>query len=471
MTSPIILWFRRDLRLADHPALTEAVASGRPVIPVFLHDDLLAGQGAAPRFRIGLSLAALAADLENAGSRLILRRGAALPQIRKLIDDTGAGAVYWSRAYVPDADRRDREIAAALGAAGIETRDFPGHLLFDPDSVETKTGGPYKVFTPYWKAVRGRDPGAPLPAPGAIPAPGAWPESDRLESWNLAQGMARGAAVVARHVTVGAEAAARRLDAFLDQRVDDYATARDFADRNGTSGLSENLTYGEISPRACWAAAQHPRDAGSTGAETFLKELAWREFAYHLLHHTPRLATGNWREEWDAFPWRDDPEAPDVLAWQQGRTGIPMVDAAMRELYVTGRMHNRARMIAGSYLTKHMMCHWKIGRDWFADCLIDWDPASNAMGWQWVAGSGPDASPFFRVFNPEGQRAKFDPSGGYVRAWLAEGQLAPPDTALSFFEAVPESWGLAPNDLYPDPIVPLDVGRERALEAYRNRDF
>ena len=213
------------------------------------------------------------------------------------------------------------------------------------------------------------------------------------------------------------------------------------------------------------------REEGKKGAETFLKELVWREFAYHLVYHTPRITSGNWREEWDAFPWNEDERRAEVKAWKQGRTGIRFVDAAMREMYVTGYMHNRARMIVASYLTKHLMCHWKIGLDWFADCLIDWDPASNAMGWQWSAGSGPDATPYFRVFNPVTQLDKFDKDRAYTDRWIAEGKSNPAEDALDYFRAVPESWNLSPDADYPDPVVTADEGRKRALDAYENRGF
>ena len=213
------------------------------------------------------------------------------------------------------------------------------------------------------------------------------------------------------------------------------------------------------------------RHEGKAGAETFLKELVWREFAYHLMHHTPRLLDSNWKEDWDAFPWNTDERRSEVQRWKQGRTGIQFVDAAMREMYVTGRMHNRGRMIVASYLTKHLLCHWKIGQHWFGDCLIDWDPASNAMGWQWSAGSGPDATPYFRVFNPVTQLDKFDRDRAYVKRWIAEGRKNPTDTALSYFEAIPESWNMSPEDPYPEPVVAADKGRQVALDAYENRGF
>ena len=469
--SPIILWYRRDLRLGDHPALTEAVASGRPVIPLFIHDDVVARQGAAARFRLGLSVGSLADDLRAVGSQLVLRKGKALDVLRDLIAETGAGAVYWTRLYDPIAKARDTEVKSVLKEDGIDAQSFAGHVLFEPWSVQTGGGAFYKVFTPMWKNVRTREVEAELPAPGKISAPEQWPDSDDLADWAMGSDMRRGAEIVRRYCTVGEAAARDRLHTFLDERVARYDTLRDVPSVKGTSGLSENLTYGEISPRTCWHAAYPQMVDGVTGAETFLKELVWREFAYHLVYHTPQITTENWKPDWDAFPWNTDDEHPHVVAWKQGRTGIPFVDAAMREMYVTGVMHNRGRMIVASYLTKHLMTDWKIGMRWFDDCLIDWDPASNAMGWQWSAGSGPDATPYFRVFNPVTQIEKFDRSGGYVKAWIAEGQGNPPESALQYFDAVPKSWNLSPDARYPREIVSPAAGRQKALDAYQNRDI
>ncbi len=468
-SSPVIVWIRRDLRLGDHAALAAAAASGRPVLPVFIHDEVSETLGAAPKWRLGLGVAAFAGTLERIGSKLVLRRGRALEVLDKLLAETGAGAVFWQRAYDPASKERDTAVKAALKARGVEAPSFPGHLLFEPWTVTTAAGGFYRVYTPFWRAVKDADLAAPLAQVRALAAPDRWPESETLDGWDMGRAMRRGAAVVVRHVNVGEAAAHRRLGAFIAEGIDGYAEARDIPAAAGTSRLSENLTYGEISPLACWHAGQRALEEGRRGAGTFLKELVWREFAWHLLHHTPGIATGNWREEWDAFPWNEDPHRAEVVAWTRGRTGIEFVDAAMRELYVTGYMHNRARMIVASYLTKHLMAHWKIGLRWFQDTLIDWDPASNAMGWQWAAGSGPDAAPFFRIFNPVTQREKFDPDRAYVRRWIAEGQADPPDTALSYFEAIPRSWGMAPGDPYPDPVVGLAEGRRRALDAYAAR--
>ncbi|MEM5544669.1 deoxyribodipyrimidine photo-lyase [Sulfitobacter sp. AS92] len=469
--SPIIMWFRRDLRLSDHPAMAAACKTGRPVIPLFIHDDQSQGLGAAPKFRLGLALGCLAETLKEKGSDLILRRGDALDVLRDVITQTGAGAVYWSRLYDPAAIARDSQVKEALKDEGTETCSFAGHLMFEPWTVETKTGGYYKVFTPYWKTVRGRDVAEPLATPDEIMSPEGWPESDALDDWQMDAEMRRGRDVVRPFVRLGEAAAQSRLGTFIAHIVVGYDESRDKPGEDGTSTLSENLSLGEISPAQCWHAGQRAMQEGKRGAETFLKELAWREFAYHLMYHTPRILDQNWREEWQAFPWNEDERRAEVLAWKQGRTGEPFVDAAMRELQVTGRMHNRGRMIVASYLTKHLMCHWRIGQKWFEEHLIDWDPANNAMGWQWAAGSGPDATPFFRIFNPETQLDRFDKDRDYTRRWIAEGRPKPSKDALAYFDAIPRRWGRSPDDDYPDPIVDLSEGRERALDAYRNRDF
>ena len=468
--APVIMWFRRDLRLADHPAFTEACETGRPVIPLFIHDEVVEELGAAPKMRLGLSIGALANDLKARGSQLILRRGNAIDVLTALIKETGADAVLWSRLYDGASKKRDTAVKSALKKAGVKVQSFAGHLLFEPWTVETKTGGFYKVFTPMWKNVRSWELRTTLPTPANISPPIVAPKSDDLSDWKMDVAMNRGAPILAAHCCVGEGAARDRLHEFIETRVADYKSNRDLPAVDGTSRLSENLTYGEISPLTCWHAGWVALHAGKADAEVFLKELVWREFAYHLVHHTPQIETGNWKPGWDAFPWNTE-VTPEVRAWQQGRTGIPFVDAAMREMYVTGTMHNRGRMIVASYLTKHLMSHWKIGQRWFADCLIDWDPASNAMGWQWSAGSGPDATPYFRVFNPVSQLDKFDRAGLYARTWIAEGQGDPPSTAKSYFDAMPQEWALTAGDQYPAAIVSPEVGRKRALEAYSNRGF
>lgn len=459
-----ILWFRRDLRLSDHPALVAAARRG-VVLPVFIHDDSVAGLGAAAKWRLGEGLRVFSAALEEAGSRLILRRGPAREVLEDLVRESGADAVYWSRLYDPQAIERDTRVKTALRDGGVQAESFAGHLMFEPWEVETQQGGPYKVYSPFWRAVKDREVDDTLAAP-ALSGPADWPESERLEDWALGAAMRRGADVVAAHCRPGEQAAQARLGGFAAHGLEAYRERRDFPAEDATSGMSEYLTYGEISPRALWHTALRGEAAGKAGAEHFRKEVVWREFAYHLMYHTPRLLDGNWRKDWDGFGWKDA-RGGAVRRWRQGRTGVPFVDAALREMYVTGRMHNRARMIAASYLTKHMLVDWRVGCDWFADCLTDWDPASNAMGWQWVAGSGPDAAPYFRVFNPGTQAEKFDPDGSYRRRWIAEGEARPSKTALSYFDAVPESWGLSPDDAYPEPVVGLSEGREAALKAYQ----
>ena len=465
---PLILWFRRDLRLDDHPMLAAAVVSGRPLLPVFLLDPETEALGAAAKWRLGLGVAAFAQTLERLGSRLILRRGPALAVLEALIAETGAAGVQWSRAYDAASKARDTDVKAGLKAKGVEAVSHAGHLLHEPWTVETGTGGFYRVYTPFWRNVQGRDVAAAQPAPKALRGPDAWPASDRLDDWQMGAAMRRGAAVVADHVAVGEAAALARLDAFLDGPVQDYVTARDRPAVKGTSNLSENLTYGEIGPRRVWHAGMRALHEGRTGAETFLKELVWREFAYHLLHHTPHITHANWKPEWDAFPWRKD--NPDAERWRRGMTGEPFVDAAMREMFVTGTMHNRGRMIVASYLTKHLLTDWRVGAAWFDDCLIDWDVASNAMGWQWAAGSEPDASPYFRIFNPATQAEKFDPDATYRRRFIAELSKSPPASASSYFDAVPQSWSLNRHAPYPKPVIALSEGRDRALAAYGARN-
>lgn len=450
-TSAVLLWIRRDFRLADHPALRAAMAAGS-VVPVFVLDPETEAMGAAPRWRLGLAIAAFAEALAARGSRLVLRRGEAATVLPALAREAGARAVHLSRLYDRVGRTGQDAVLAALAKDGVAAEVHPGHLLHEPETVATKGGGTFKVFTPFWNAIGPRAVAEPLPAPRQVPGPAQWPRSERLEDWGLGRGMDRGAAVVGRHVVVGEAAAARRLRDFLEGPAEHYARGRDRPDRAGTSGLSENLTWGEISPRSVWHAA--------TGEEAFLRELGWREFAAHLHWHEPELDRRNWRREWDGFPWRRD--NADAEAWRRGMTGEPMVDAGMRELFVTGRMHNRVRMLVASYLTKHLLTDWRVGMRWFEECLVDWDRASNALNWQWIAGSGPDAAPYFRVFSPERQAERFDPDGAYRARFLDPASA----DAQAFFEAAPRSWGLDPEAPGPEPRIAAAEGRRRALAAY-----
>lgn len=460
-----IYWVRRDFRLTDNAALMAAVTRGA-VVPVFVFDELVDGLGAAPKLRLEMALEAFAARLEAVGSRLILRRGAAMDVLRDVAQETGATAVYWNRLYDPASVARDTNVKAALKSDGLEAESFAGALLFEPWTVKTKTDGPYRVYTPFWKAVRGTDVPAPLEVPVEVTPPSRWPKSENLNNWELSKKMRRGAAVVRAHVTAGEQAAQARLATFCEDQIADYKARRDWLDAEATSELSDALSLGEISPAQCWHAGRRRMQEGAAGAEHFLKEVVWREFAWHLMWHYPEIDQKNWRPEWDGFSWIEDESHPHFAAWCQGRTGQKLVDAAMRELYVTGKMHNRARMITASYLTKHLGIHWRLGMRWFEDCLVDWDPASNAMGWQWVAGSGPDAAPYFRIYNPQTQAEKFDPEGRYLAKWLPDNLLGASDTARQFYDAIPVSWGLSLSDADATPLVDLAAGRARALAAY-----
>jgi deoxyribodipyrimidine photo-lyase len=462
---PVILWFRRDLRLADNAAM--AAAAGRTVIPVFLYDETVEALGAAARWRLGEGVRRFAEELEAKGSRLILRRGPALETMRSLVADTGADAVHWQRVYDRDGILRDRAVKEGLTSSGIVARSFAGATLFEPWEVRSGSGGPYKVFTPFWRAIREKPVALPLPAPSRLVGPRVWPTGDRLDDWSMGAAMNRGAAVVLRHAGIGEAVARARLSQFLEERLGLYAHGRDYPALGATSGLSENLAWGEISPRMIWCAAMDELRSGRAGAEKFLSELAWREFAWHLMFHFPDMDRTNWRAGWDRFPWRGDND--DAERWRRGITGEPFVDAAMRELYVTGRMHNRARMIAASFLTKHLMTDWRVGLRWFAECLTDWDPASNATGWQWVAGTGPDAAPFFRIFNPRLQAEKFDPDGRYRATWIAAGNMKhTTEVARSYFSAVPRAWGMDSTMAYPAAGIDLAASRDRAISAYRD---
>lgn len=463
-----ILWLRRDLRLRDQPAWHAALAVPGPVWPVFILDPLIESTyGAAPKWRLGESLRSLAGSLKKRNSRLLLRRGNALEVLQELIRETGANRIIWSRLYDQQSMERDEAVRAGLAAQRVEVQDVNASLLFEPWTVRTQKGGYYRVYTPFWRAVQGREgPLFPLSIPDDLSPPQDWPRSDLLADWKLGASMHRGAAVVARFARVGEQAAHDRLEQFTETSIHRYKSDRNHPGRKATSGLSENLAYGEISPGTIWRAGINSLHMAKNWeeAEHFLKELVWREFAYHLLYHTPHIVNANWRLEWEKFPWREDND--DAEVWRRGMTGIEMIDAAMREMYVTGTMHNRTRMLVASFLTKHLMTHWRVGEAWFRECLIDWDIAANAMGWQWAAGSGPDAAPYFRIYNPEIQAKKFDSDHSYRDRFIAEGRLDPHEDAKSYFEAVPKSWNLSPDQTYPDPMIDLGFGRERALAIY-----
>ncbi len=481
---PAIVWFRRDLRLADNPALHEAAAGGRPIVPVYILDRESAGArppGGAAQWWLHGSLAALAQDLAGHGLRLVLRRGPAGPALDRLIAETGAGSVFWNRCYEPWEIARDRAIKAGLKAAGVAARSFNVGLLFEPWTVATGQGAPYRVFTPFWHACRRADPPPPpLPAPdlaaSAAAAAAAGPvDNDSLDSWALRPGAPDWAAGLRTAWQPGEAAARRLLDRFRGRSLPDYAAGRDRPDRAATSRLSPHLHFGEIGPRQVWdairalpgAADGREDDPAAAGREKFLAELGWREFAHHLLFHFPSLPEEPLQPRFARFPWADDPAA--LRAWQRGRTGYPLVDAGMRQLWQTGWMHNRVRMVAASFLVKHLRLPWQAGAAWFLDTLVDADLANNSAGWQWVAGCGADAAPWFRIFNPVIQGRKFDPDGAYVRRFVPELARLPDRWVHRPWQApadVCAAAGLRLGEDYPLPIVDHAAARRAALEAY-----
>ena len=471
MTTPLLLWLRDDLRLADHPAVHAAAQSGAPVLPVYVLDDETPGQrpmGGAARWWLHGSLDALDRRLEARGSRLTLRRGAAEAALPSLAAETGAKAVLWTRSYEPEMQARDRRVDAALRQRGVEPNSVSGNLLIEPGTLVTQGGGPFKVFTPFWKALRARcRPGSPRPLPERLAAPQSWPGTDRLDAWGL-QPKRPDWATGFRIWTPGEAGAAERLARFLDGGLQGYAAGRDRPDRPGTSQLSPHLRFGELSAAQLWRAVEDAVARGAAPAsdgEACLRELGWREFCRHLLFHFSDLPKAPWRAEFRRFPWRDDPAA--LKAWQLGQTGYPIVDAGMRELWATGWMHNRVRMIAASFLTKHLLIPWQEGEAWFWDTLVDADAANNAANWQWVAGSGADAAPYFRIFNPVLQGERFDPQGDYVRRWVPElSRLPAPDIHRPWTSDGLRSAGVILGKTYPEPIVDHAAARRRALAAY-----
>jgi deoxyribodipyrimidine photo-lyase len=456
-----IVWFRNDLRLSDNPALIKALEAGRAVVPVFVLDEETEGfrrRGAASRWWLHHSLHALDASLRRLGSRLLLRRGPAVKVLTGLAAECDAEAVFWNRVYDQASRERDAGLKKSLSGQGVAVESFKANLLFEPWEVTTQNGGAFKVFTPFWRACRALSPPvAPLPSPKSLPAPKSWPGGEPLASWRLLPSSPDWAGGIRAAWTPGEDGAKQRLTRFLDDALEAYRDARDFPAVEGTSRLSPHLAFGEVSPRQIWRVAM--TRGASAATEKFLSEVGWREFAYHLVFHNGDLAERNFRREFDSFPWA----APDdtLAAWQRGRTGYPIVDAGMRELWTTGWMHNRVRMIAASFLTKDLLIDWRRGERWFWDTLVDADPANNATGWQWVAGCGADAAPYFRVFNPILQGEKFDPEGDYVRRWVPELSHLPND-------AIHRPWTAGvPADVYPARIVGHGAARDRALAAFQ----
>jgi deoxyribodipyrimidine photo-lyase len=464
-----IVWFRNDLRLSEHPALQAALDVGDTPIPVYIHAPEEEGDwapGGASNAWLHRALAALDADLRTRGSRLHVFTGPSLDTLRRIIAATHAQAVFWNRRYEPMIQARDTTVLKALRDDGVRVQTFNGSLLIEPWEVQTKTGGPYQVFTPFWRTASAalRLP-ALRDAPVRMPSPPSVVDSTPLESLGLVPARGWDAGFWA-HWTPGEAGAREAVEIFVDGALHSYRAGRDRPDRVGTSRLSPHLHFGEIAPWRVMAEVERARSAAlAADIDGFVRELGWREFGHHLLHHFPKTTDANLNPRFDRFKWAK--RNPSMLAaWQRGMTGVPIVDAGMRELWHTGGMHNRVRMIVGSYLCKHMRHHWREGARWFWDTLVDADLANNTMGWQWIGGTGADAAPYFRVFNPVSQAEKFDPNGRYIARWVPELAALSVPARFAPWTQPAELRRLAPS--YPaQPIVDLAKGRDAALAAYQ----
>lgn len=467
---PVLAWFRRDLRTRDNSALAWAARQSAPVIPVFVLDPGGADGplGGASRWWLHGSLQALRNSLENIGSGLVLRSGSAREAIARLARETDAGAICWNRLCGPREPELDKAIKQQCAEAAMKVRAFNSSLLIEPDAVRSGSGSPYQVFTPFWRRCLGLEHDSPDPPPRTLPAPLSWPGSDRLDGWNLRPRNPDWARGLRRNWQPGEAGALETLDRFLSRGVANYLENRDLPARRGTSMLSPHLHFGEIGPRQIFAALEGIE--GRAGADAFRRQLGWREFSHHLAFHKPDIGAVNMRRQFDGMAWREDLQG--LRRWQQGCTGYPLVDAGMRQLWATGWMHNRARMVASSFLCRHLLIDWRLGAEWFLDTLVDADHANNSMGWQWVAGTGADAVPYFRIFNPVAQSRRFDPRGEYLRAWLPELRKLPdrlihaPWTAS---RAELARAGVRFGRDYPLPIVDHKEARRRALHAYRSQ--
>ncbi|NCT40700.1 MAG: deoxyribodipyrimidine photo-lyase [Alphaproteobacteria bacterium] len=468
-----IVWFRQDLRLADNPALNAALDAGHAVIPVYILDDENAAEwklGGATRWWLHQSLTSLQDDLRE---HLIIRQGDAASVIQALIEDTGAVAVYWNRCYEPWRIKRDEAIKSGLKDNGIDVESFDGSMLWEPWQVLKDDETPYRVFTPYYrKGCAKSEPRKPLDRPDRITygdhdaVMGHVDDLALMPDIQWYDGMAA-------FWDVGEDAAHKRLQDFLEGGLKGYKDDRNRPDMENVSRMSPYLRHGEISPNQVWHIAKEYAAANNIpdkDIDHYCSELGWREFSYYLLFHFPKITWDNLQDKFDDFPW-DESDSEELKRWQDGQTGIPIVDAGMRQLYETGWMHNRVRMIVGSLLVKNLLIHWHKGEEWFWDTLVDADLASNSASWQWVAGSGADAAPYFRIFNPLLQGEKFDPNGDYVRRYVPELKDMPKEFIHKPWEAGPlilQSAGVKLGEDYPEPIVDLKESRERALDALQS---
>ena len=469
MPSPVIVWFRQDLRLSDNPALHAAAATGAPVFPVFILDDDTAGDwkpGSASRSWLRKSLASLD---ESLGGALRLLYGEADKIIAELVSDTGAAAVYWNRCVEPWRMTRDGDIKSALLDRDVEVHTYNGNYVYDPAEIRKQDGTPYRVFTPFYRKgclENGPEPREPLPSPSDLRLdtnidPSHRQDRSALTAYSWFDGGTR-------DWQPGEAGAGKALQRFIEHGLDDYAEGRDRPDRENVSYLSPHLHFGEVSPQQARAAVLERRGhAPDESIDKFLSELGWRDFSAHLLLQAPDLPERNLHKKFDRFPWLSDEKLRK--AWETGNTGYPIVDAGMRELWRTGYMHNRVRMIAASFLVKNLLQDWRHGERWFWNSLLDADLANNAASWQWVAGCGADAAPYFRIFNPVTQGKKFDPAGDYVRRHVPELADLPDKFVQCPWEApdeVLEEAGIELGKTYPAPIVDLAESRQRALDAY-----
>lgn len=461
-----LIWFRRDLRLADNPALHAALQSDRPATALYVLDEKLHfAVGGAQKWFLHHALKSLQSRLQAIGVPLIFRRGREAETVAAVAREAGACAVYWNRRYAPEEIAADHALKTGLKRSGVDAISFNGSLLREPWEVETKTRTPYRIFTPFWNSLRTLGPSraaAPDPSRRQI-GQNAAIASDALGEWNLSPSEPNWASAFDDEWRPNEEDASARLDRFLATPVRRYGEDRNRPDLDGTSRLSPHLALGTISPLTIWNATQDAIARGEIPEPEglkFLSEIAWREFAYHLLYHNPQMPTAPLRGEFSEFPWRDDEHG--FRAWRRGMTGVPIVDAGMRQLWRTGWMPNRVRMIVASFLVKNLLAPWQMGERWFWDTLIDADPANNTASWQWVAGCGADAAPYFRIFNPVAQGEKFDPAGDYVRRYVPEIAALPDDLIHAPWKAP----SARRADDYPAPIVDLDQSRKRALLAY-----